>query len=121
MVNFGPITKVEVRHGGEIDGLRLYYGVNKVTGPWHGGKGGKKRETWDVPAGENIVRVEGQSGDRIDNLQFFTDKGHSSPYFGGGKKDNPFKAQDATGRPLRTVVGRSGSRVDRLTFKFGTP
>ena len=117
--NRGPITKVEVRHGDEIYGLRLYYGANKVAGSWHGGNGGKKLETWDVPAGEFIVRVEGQSGDRIDNLQFFTDRGNSSPYFGGSKNNHPFIAMDEANRPLRTIKGQAGSSIDRLTFKFG--
>ena len=118
VINRGPITKIDVRHGNGIDAIRLYYGADGI-GNWHGGTGGDL-STFQVPDGHRVIRVEGRSGDRIDQLQFFTDKGASSPVF-GGNGGKPFSASDTSFGPLRTISGRSGNRLDQATFQFTAP
>lgn len=53
----------------------------------YGGNGGSYK-IWKVPDNEHITQYIIRSGSRVDALQFFTDQGNSSPYFGGngGKK-----------------------------------
>ncbi len=121
----GLITKIEIRCGSEIDAIRLYYGNGTIAnvgtgiGDWHGGNGGELK-VWEVPEGHRIIRIEGRAGDKIDRLQFFTDKQATSPIF-GGDGGRPFAATTKEGAGLRTVSGRAGSRIDSLTFRFGLP
>jgi hypothetical protein len=61
---------------------------------------------------EDINRIEGRSGSRIDRLQFFTNKGRSSPLY-GGNGGNPFVLY-ADGKVLKYFEGRSGSELDAL-------
>jgi hypothetical protein len=118
VINKGPVSKVEIRHGDRIDNIRLFYG-NEGIGDRHGGAGGTV-DTWEVPPGEVIVRVEGRSGDRVDALQFFTDHGSFSPRYGGyGGK--PFSAAADPGGSLRTVGGNCGAGVDKVSLHFGAP
>ena len=118
VVDRGPITKIDVRHGNGIDAIRLYYGADGI-GNVHGGNGGELT-TFVVPNGERIIRVEGRSGHRIDQLQFFTDKGNKSDVF-GGNGGSPFTTGDKPLGNLRTISGRSGNRLDQATFEFSDP
>jgi Phosphatidylinositol-specific phospholipase C, X domain/Jacalin-like lectin domain len=113
----GPITRIEVRHGVWIDALRFTYGSS--AGRWHGGTGGKL-DTYKVPEGHKIVRVEGRSGLYIDQLQFFTDKGDRSKLFGGpgGERFQIHADQMILGNSLLTVTGRASQYVDGLTFHY---
>jgi hypothetical protein len=105
----GPITKIEVAHGGYIYGLRLYYG-GKGVGNYHGlvdrSAGGVKDKEWSVPDGERITRVEVEYGPKcVNQLQFFTNKGNYSPLFGtthGGVRD--VAKDDLAGGTLRTIT-----------------
>lgn len=122
----GPITSVEIHHAGFIHGIRLTYGRNGV-GNFNGLEYGTKT-VWKVPDGEKIVRVEGQYGNYLNRLQFFTDGGSSSPVFGtGGPKR--FEVTDPSGGTLRTVSGwanlQRAKKLNRavvcLTLHFGAP
>jgi hypothetical protein len=120
VIAHGPITKVVVRHADEIDSIRLFYGKSCAAGNKYGGDGGKEQE-WEVPEDEQIVRVEGRAGARIDRLQFFTDKGTASPVF-GGKGGKPFAfPQGGNGGFLRTISGRGGRKIDQITLQFSAP
>jgi hypothetical protein len=115
----GPITKVDVRADNEVRGLRFYYGQSGI-GEWHGAIDGNPVQTWSVPAGEQIVRVEGRSGDKLDAIRFFTDKGSSSPFF-GGNGGNPFQEEASQNGTLYAVSGRSGDSIDQVALHFGWP
>ncbi len=120
VIAHGSITKVVVRCADEVDSIRLFYGKSGAAGNKYGGDGGKEQE-WEVPEDEQIVRVEGRAGERIDRLQFFTDKGTASPVF-GGKGGKPFVfPQEGNGGFLRTISGRSGRKIDQITLQFGAP
>jgi hypothetical protein len=74
------ISSIEVRSGNEVDGIRVNYeGV--AQGQIHGGDGGTSH-TFDLGPDENIIRIEGRSGSRVDRLQFFTNKGNYFVLFG---------------------------------------
>ena len=119
LLDCGPITRIEVQHGVWIDALRFTY--DNSAGRWHGGTGGT-RDSYEVPKGHKIVRVEGSSGQLIDRLQFFTDKGDQSQIFGGAGGE-PFEIradQIIPGSGLITVTGRAGPYVEGLTFHCDT-
>lgn len=119
----GPITKLEIRHAAEVDGIKVYYAGSPAT--FHGGGGGSL-STWDVPEGYQIVRIKGRAEDRIDRLQFIAfnkaeNKYISSPEYGGGG-GIPFDVLSPGGNlPLRFIEGRSQHRLDQVTFIFGYP
>ncbi|MDZ8081269.1 MAG: jacalin-like lectin [Nostoc sp. DcaGUA01] len=116
----GPITKVVVRCADEIDSIRLFYGEDGA-GNKYGGDGGKE-QTWEVPKDEQIVRVEGRAGERIDQLRFFTDKGTSSPVFGDDDGGRRFVYPEGGNVGfLRTISGRAGRKIDQITLQFSAP
>ena len=125
-VERGPITSVEIQHAGFIHAIRLMYGRDGI-GDLHGFEYGTKA-VWQVPEGERIVRVEGDYGNYITSVQFFTDAGHSSPRFGqrGPKR---FAISDPSGGALRTITGWANleRRKDLnralvcMTLHFGAP
>lgn len=119
VVSRGSITKVVIRCADEIDSIRLIYGQDGY-GSKYGGDGGREM-TWDVPPDHQIVRVEGRAAKRLDQLQFFTDKGASSPVF-GGNGGSPFVYPELPNSGfLRTISGRAGRKIDKITLQFGAP
>jgi len=125
VIDKGRISKIDICHGGEVDGFRLYYGTEGV-GDWHGGDGGTL-STFALEGDELIIRVEGHAGYRIDRLQFFTDKGRKSPVY-GGNGGKAFKYGGDKGEYLRTISGReggvrghSGLRIHQANLEFGLP
>jgi hypothetical protein len=126
IVASGPITSIEVLHAGFIHGIRLTYGRDGI-GSFHGLEYGT-RTLWKVPEGERIVRVEGESGNYINRLQFFTDGGNRSPVF-GTSGPNRFAVSDRDGGALRTIRGwanlQRAKSLNRalvcVTLHFGAP
>ncbi|MBN1419867.1 MAG: hypothetical protein JXP34_13890 [Planctomycetes bacterium] len=133
VVSEGRITWVKVCHGGYIHGLQLGYGCR--AGSFHGletTESGLRVTGWDVPNGEQIVRVEGEIAKNpsgllyVSRLQFVTDKGTKSPRF-GGSAGTAFVAAAPDSLPLRTISGsvdltrhRSRTRaITGMTFHFG--
>jgi Clostridium epsilon toxin ETX/Bacillus mosquitocidal toxin MTX2/Jacalin-like lectin domain len=128
VVSKGPISKIDVYHGGYIHGIRIWYGTDGV-GLLHGYTEGIPMTEWKVPEGERITRIEGEiAGYYVSRLQFFTDGGHSSSQFGGthGKR---FVVADPAKGALRTISGYVNLRrhpslnraVASMTFQFGAP
>jgi hypothetical protein len=126
IVSKGSITSIEVHYDDYIRAIRLTYGQDGI-GDLHGFPYGKKTE-WRLKDGERIVRVEGECGNYLTKLQFFTDGGDRSPVF-GGKKGSPFAVSDSSGGALRTISGWANLKrheslqraIDRLTLHFGAP
>jgi formylglycine-generating enzyme required for sulfatase activity len=133
VISKGPITLVRVCHGDYIYGIQLRY--SSQVGSFFGletRKYGLQVTEWPVPPGEQIVRVEGQIAKYgsgflyVSRLQFITDKGIRSPWF-GGKSGTPFVAADRNGLPLRTISGWANLRqhpslkraITSMTFDFG--
>ncbi len=132
-VIIGPITSVKVCHGDYIYGLQLSYGSqNGLFFGLNTREFGLQVTPWPVPKGERIVRVEGQIAKHgsdflyVSYLQFITDKGNRSPWF-GGKPGTPFTAVDKNGLPLRTISGWTNLRrhpalkraITSMNFHFG--
>jgi len=104
-----PIIAIHIRCGSEIDAVGVVY--EGETGPktMHGGNGGRL-EIFNLIQGESIVRVEGRSGNRMDQLCFVTDKNRKSPYY-GGNGGGPF-VSNGNGLALQYISGRCGSKLD---------
>lgn len=135
IVGKGPITRVDVLHGGYIHGIRLWYGKDG-QGLLHAGPEEKEapaRGIWKVPDGERIVRIEGEiAGNYISRLKFITNRGTASPQFGGvGVKGKSFVVTDRSIGGLRTITGSVNRRkhpskdnhraIASMTFHFGAP
>lgn len=117
----GPISRIELRHGSEIDSIRVFYGG--VPGRKHGGNGGGEG-AFEVNPHYQIFRIDGRAGARVDQLQFIarlpdgTGKVQTSPVF-GGHGGTPNEIVGPSGLALRSISGRAGSRIDQLSFHFG--
>ena len=146
MVSKGPITQVEILHGGFIHGIRLCYGQDG-QGLFHLGPREDEvpgRTLWSVPEGERIVRIEGGiAGAYVSRLRFFTDRGTASPQF-GGTAGKPFVVTEPGIGGLRTISGQVNKKrtqrappvlafirkekprsthraITSMTFHFGAP
>lgn len=128
-VSKGPISRIDVYHGGYIHGIRIWYGSG--IGSRHGYTEGINMTPWDVPKGERITRVEGAiTGFYLSRLQFFTDKGLASPLF-GGEPGKGFEVTAPSNGALMTIGGwadltrhKAPSRhraICGMTFHFGAP
>lgn len=132
VVSKGPITKVVVYQAGNINGFRLFYGSDLTPGNPQGftGPGYVTSAEWTVPDGQKITRVEGDIvGYYINGLQFFTDRGATSPQFGGRGGGRRFVVTDPANGELRTITGWANLNRDKsynraitsMTFHFGAP
>jgi hypothetical protein len=131
VVSKGPIAKIEVY--GSINGFRLFYGPDLAPGNLQGYTvldHGITKTEWTVPEGQKITRVEGEIvGYYINRLQFFTDRGASSPQFGGHGGGRRFVVTDPANGELRTISGWANLKRSRaynraitsMTLHFGAP
>jgi hypothetical protein len=121
ILEHGPITRIEIRSGAEIDSIQVYYGG--LPGQKHGGGGGGEG-VFELKPGYVIDRIQTRAGSRVDKLRFVARRPGSdedpqlSQEFGrdGG---HPFEIVAPDGLALRSISGRAGKRVDKLTFNFG--
>jgi hypothetical protein len=108
------LVRVAIRHGSEVDGIQGTYvtpdGI-EFTGNFHGGSGGSPSE-FTLDSDEYINGVAGRSADRVDQLTFITNKGHTyGPY--GGDGGSTFSISNLK---VGGFFGRSGSRLDAIGF-----
>ncbi|POZ59936.1 jacalin-like lectin [Chromobacterium alticapitis] len=108
------LSQINIRHGSRVDsiqGVWITPSGDQVTGSKHGGDGGEL--TSIVLAGnEYIVRVDGRSGSRVDQLSFTTNLGNVyGPYGGSGGS-----AFSLSGTHIGGFFGRSGSELDSVGF-----
>jgi len=107
------LIQVNIRHGSRIDGIQgVWQGLNGavIQGVWHGGQGGTLACIKLAP-GELIVRIDGRSGTRIDQLTFTTNKGNVYKY--GGSGGDPFSVSDVK---VGGFFGQAGAELDRIGF-----
>jgi hypothetical protein len=132
IVSKGSISKVVIYQAGNINGLRLFYGSDLTPGNLQGftGPGYVTTAEWTVPEGQKITRAEGEiAGNYICRLQFFTDRGATSPQFGAQKGGRRFVVTDPAKGELRTISGWANLRrskyytraITSMTFRFGAP
>jgi hypothetical protein len=111
----GTIRSIRLRAGNGIDAIQVNYGG--TWGPIRGNPSGGQPYSFDLAADEHIVTVRGRSGQFIDQLIFFTNKGRVfGPY--GGAGGTPFSESAPTGQKLGAIYGRSGSAIDSLFFAW---
>jgi hypothetical protein len=123
VVMTGPITKVAIRHGSQIDNIQFFYGGS--PGNRHGGNGGMPT-VYEVEKGFEIVKIIGRAGSELDAIQFVCRNAdgdfRESPVYGGtGGEEFIIAGNDDMTVPLRWVKGRAGSKIDQLEFTFGYP
>lgn len=101
--SLGGVTEIRVWADKYIDAIQVAY-VDTVT-PKHGGGGGHAY-TFFLDTDEKIVKINGRGSKYIDQLQFFTDIGRSSPVY-GGSGGNSFSWSPPQDYYLRNFSGRS--------------
>ncbi len=115
----GRLRSISVWHGKFIDGMEVQWQdesdpTRLERSPHAGGYGGRM-DTFDLAFDEAIVRVEGRSGDFVDRLEFFTNKGRSKVFGGtGGRSWTENEGQH--GREIHGFKMFTGKFVDRIQF-----
>jgi hypothetical protein len=110
---WGRIRQIVVRHGNEVDSIGVFWANGNFF--THGGTGGTATVI-NLNPDEFISRVEGRSGDRLDQITFRSNKRAYGPFGGGG--GSPFTV-DFSGKALHYLFGRSGAEIDQIGFGFG--
>ncbi|MCE7027846.1 jacalin-like lectin [Jiella avicenniae] len=117
----GPITRIELHYGAQIDSIKVYYGW--IPGEPHGGTGGEEG-VFELDPGNVIDRVQARVSGVIDQIQFFARMPDSegnvqrSELF--GRKNGVTREVVAPpGLMLRSISGKADKRVDKLRFNFG--
>ncbi|RYC62984.1 hypothetical protein CHU98_g3210 [Xylaria longipes] len=117
---FGAINSITIWGGDWIDGIEVFYGLNRVSGGLHGRRGGSPT-TINISEGEVITGIGGTVGDWMvafwikTNLRRDPIGAHGPP----GNKDNfthPYNGTDpVSGSQLAYFRGRAGdTRVAQL-------
>ncbi|MDP1772167.1 MAG: jacalin-like lectin [Methylobacter sp.] len=104
------ITQINIWSGSEVDAIQAVWskqGGGTLTGTKHGGDGGSL-STIKLASGEYIVRVDGRSGSRTDQLTFTSNLGNKFGPYGG----NGGSAFSLPNLKVGGFLGRSGSRLD---------
>ena len=89
-----------------------------VEGPQHGGTGGRPT-SFTLDPDEFIIGVSGRYGDRIDSLQFITNK-RMSEMFGGSGGTWDYRLDVPSGSQAVGFVGRSGALVDAIGLEYAS-
>ena len=110
---WGPIKQIVVRHGNEVDSIGIFWANGNFFN--HGGAGGIETPI-NLAPDEFIVKVDGRSGDRLDQITFHSNKRAYGPFGGGGGR--PFTV-DFLGKALHYLFGRAGAEIDQLGFGYG--
>jgi hypothetical protein len=105
---FAPdyIQLLGLRTGEEVDAII----INDIQ---HGGNGGGDRGTLKFGTDEYISDISLRSGERVDNLQFTTNKGRTLG--GGGNGGGP---HTLTGIRVIAIGGRSGEKLDQIAITY---
>lgn len=100
------IQSLGLRTGEEVDAIT-------INGTKHGGKGGGDRGTLVFDTDEYISDITIRSGERVDNLQFTTNKGRTLGGGGGGGNKHTLN-----GIRVIAIGGRSGDRLNKITITY---
>ena len=111
--SWGRIRQIVVRHGNEVDSIGVFWANGNFFN--HGGTGGTETVI-NLDPDEFILRIDGRSGDRLDQIIFRSNKRAYGPFGGGGGR--PFTV-DFSGKALHYLFGRAGAEIDQIGFGFG--
>ena len=130
-IDFGSITKVQIRSGQVIDAIRFQYGA--TWGPWHGSNEGVNRDPIELQHGERIIKIQGTTNPNfyntvnvISSLEFHTNQGRQiGPYGQSSSNDVPWAIERekcalawiAGDSSKHNVMNQSGY-IRSLSFKF---
>ncbi|THU90298.1 mannose-binding lectin [Dendrothele bispora CBS 962.96] len=120
-ISGATLQEIRVWSGEYVNAIELKYNFrgNTFTTGRYGGQGGILN-TFELAAGEFVVKIEGHAGWYIDHLRFTTNTGRQSKRF-GGRRGKPFlwsPPQDIGAVGLGWFSGASGDYVDSLTPYF---
>jgi len=113
----GPVASILIRSGGWLDNIGVKYADGfTVT---HGGGGGSPA-TFDLnyKAGEAITRVDIRAGQYITAIQFTTNFGRQSPFYGTQTGSGPFTLMGRGTQTFGFFSGKSSQYVDQLQLHF---
>lgn len=109
------VVQVKVRHGRSIDAIQIIHETSSgVRHPMsaHGGNGGRE-EDFLLDDDEFIIGITGRFGNRVDSIQFITNKQRSQMFGGnGGGASYLYEAPDGT--EIAGFFGRSGNVIDAI-------
>ncbi|MFN7925481.1 MAG: jacalin-like lectin [Bryobacteraceae bacterium] len=113
------VTSVQVFHGVFVDGLEVRY-ANAAGQPFRGTLIGRASGTWDVfrlEPGEYIAAIAGRAGLVVDSIRFLTNRGRSSPWY-GGRGGNPYEFEAPEGTEVIGFVGRVGGGLNQIGIAY---
>ncbi len=115
------VIEVRIWAGNTIEAVQMVYVLRDgrtVEGPQHGGTGGRPT-SFTLDPDEFIIGVSGRYGDRIDSLQFITNK-RMSEMFGGSGGTWDYRLDVPSGSQAVGFVGRSGALVDAIGLEYAS-
>eukprot|EP00494_Astrolonche_serrata_P023116 UN23373 len=116
------VTHVTVHCGNLIDQITFHYagGQRSLTGQ----NGGQQRQPFRLQQDEFITELHARNGGKCDSVQFITNKGRKSEYY-GGRGGQPVVFRAAYGNCIIGVTAAQGScpRITGITqgVAYGVP
>jgi len=110
------LEQIGVQAGDLIDQISFHYSDGSVDKC--GGSGGDEKQPFKLAAGEYLVNILYRAGDSLDAIQFVTNSGRESNWYGNrGGGSGPYSMQSQPGHQIWSVVrSQSGTcgPIDRL-------
>ncbi|MCL2178878.1 MAG: jacalin-like lectin domain protein [Proteobacteria bacterium] len=111
------LLRIHIAFGAHVDSIQFEWleGGRILRSIRRGGEGGCQRHSFALEPGEKIIRVEGKSGQCVDQLTFTTSKGNQYGPF-GGQGGNSF-VLDAPGG-VNGFFGHASQLLDAIGFYY---
>jgi hypothetical protein len=111
------LLRIHVAFGTHVDSIQFEWLDNGkiLRSIRRGGEGGDHRHSFALAPGEKIIRVEGKSGQCVDQLTFTTNKGNQYGPF-GGHGGNSFVLDVPGG--VNGFFGHSSHLLDAIGFYY---
>jgi Jacalin-like lectin domain len=119
--NHKKVKKIRVFSGLLVDAIQLTYEAGDADK--HGGNGGKEHSL-ELSSDEYVTSVVVRHSNFIQCLTFVTNKGNKLVAGGKGrplldKKGDETEVKAPSGKRLSGIMGRSGSFLDSIAFRWG--
>jgi hypothetical protein len=111
------LLRIHIAFGTHVDSIQFEWLDNGkiLRSIRRGGEGGDHRHSFALAPGEKIIRVEGKSGQCVDQLTFTTNKGNQYGPF-GGHGGNSFVLDVPGG--VNGFFGHSSHLLDAIGFYY---
>jgi hypothetical protein len=111
---YSRIAEVRVWSGSHIDAVQLVYRDRRgYSDGYKYGGGGGRLQVFELRRGESIVAISGRYARLVNELQFHTNQGRSSPIYGRGGGAE-FRYEAPRGMEISGLIGRSGGAIDAI-------